>query len=321
MTVTLPPAQPRFTWDNIAVGDDLGLVSGRVSESHVRAHAFAIDESAARYLDREDGNRLVPSTLFINDLLKLFLLGYDCTPPMVGGLHTRAVIDIVRPVAVGEEVTVTGSHVAKYIRRGRRYRSCRSAVTGSDGVEAIRMLATETVGFDVLSEQDSGEMPENWAADLPRVTTEVGPDDAPYVPGAEPRAGDVIRSSPRSVSYEQSIVFSGFPFSWAQPTPQPLRRGIHTEPAIAEAAGYPAPVAQGLMSASHIISTVLEDLGDSAPGASSFSFSFIAPVLVGSTLTAVAVIDEVTAEAVHLHAFAKDEQERIVTVGHARVQR
>ncbi len=42
----VPPASlPKFSWDNLKVNDDLGRVEGVVSESAVRAHAFAIGDN------------------------------------------------------------------------------------------------------------------------------------------------------------------------------------------------------------------------------------------------------------------------------------
>jgi acyl dehydratase len=321
MTVQLPAVRPRFEWDNISVGDDLGRVAGSVRPSDVQAHAFAIGEPVGSFVDGLSDVDLVPPTLFINDLLKLFRNGYDCTPPMVGGLHTRALVDILQPVAVGEDVTILGSHIAKYHRRGRRYRTCLSTVTTAEGREAVRMVATETVGFTVDDEPDRGDVPENWAAHLPRITDEIPEGARELAEGDTPRAGDVITSAPRGISYEQCVMFSGFPFAWAQDGPKFVSRGIHTDPEIAAAAGYPVPVAQGLMSASHMISPIVARLGARSLHGSSFSFSFIAPVLVGATLTTAAVIDAVDDETVALHAFAKDQTGKIVTVVHARIAR
>lgn len=322
MTVVTPDSPPRFGWENLTVGDDLGCVEGRVGASTVRAHSFAIGDEPESYVSGLGDAPLVPPTLFINDLLKLFLLGYDCSPPMVSGLHTRAQIDVLAPVRVGEQVRITGTHIAKFMRRGRRHRSCLSTLAAADGTEFVRMLATETVGFERFDEPDSPDQPENWAEQLPKVTDEV-PAGAPVLrPGNEPVAGAVIIDPARPISYEQSVVFSGFPFAWAHEKPQPIRRSsIHISPEKAAESGYDAPVAQGLVSASHVISAVVRQFGEPAMHGSKFAFTFIAPVLVGTELTSAIVIDEVGEREVLAHAFTKNSEGRVVTVAHARIPR
>lgn len=323
MTVVTPDSPPRFGWENLEVGDDLGEVVGSVGASSVRAHTFAIGDEPDSYVaGLGHGAQLVPPTLFINDLLKLFLLGYDCSPPMVSGLHTRALIDVFAPVEVGEQVRITGSHVAKFMRRGRRHRSCLSTLTSPDGDELVRMLATETVGFERFDEPDSPDQPENWAEGLPRVTDEVAADAPVLHPGDAPAPGAVILDRPRPVSYEQSVIFSGFPYAWAYDSPQPIRRSsIHISPEKAAESGYDAPVAQGLLSASHVISAIVRQFGEPALHGSRFSFTFLAPVLVGTELASTIVVDEVDAEGALLHAFTKNSEGRTVTVAHARVPR
>ncbi len=322
MTVVTPDSPPRFNWDNLRVGDDLGRVEGAVDESAVRAHTFAIGDDGGSYVSGMGDAPLVPPTLFINDLLKLFLLGYDCSPPMVSGLHTRALVDILAPVQVGQQVEITGSHVAKFMRRGRRHRACLSTLRSAEGAELIRMLAVETVGFERFDEPDSPEQPENWADGLPKISGLVPDGAVELQPGDEPVVGGVIHDAPRTVSYEQSVVFSGFPYAWAYEKPQPIRRSsIHISPEKAAESGYDAPVAQGLISASHIISTTARHFGERVLHGSSYSFSFVAPVLVGTQLTTTLVIDEVSADEVLLHAFTKNADGKMVTVAYIKVPR
>jgi len=319
MTVKTPESLVRFEWDNLKVGDYLGEIDGRVSKNEVRAHTFAIGDEPGSYVAGLGDSLLVPPTLFINDLLKLFLIGYDVTPPMVSGLHTRAIIEILEPVPVDSDVKITGSHVAKFMRRGRRHRSCLSTLTSTDGTELVKMLATETVGFERFDEPDSVDQPENWAEGMPRVTDEIDPNAPVLKPGDAAVVGGVLEDAPRAVTYEQSVIFSGFPYGWAYDEPQPIRRSsIHISPEKAAESGYPAPVAQGLISASHVISTIIRQFGESALHGSKYSFSFIAPVIVGTELTTRVVIDAIDDEGVLMHAFVKNSDGKIVTIAHVR---
>lgn len=324
MTVTRPSAPPRFTWDNLHVGDNLGRVEGVVDESAVRAHAFAIGDDPQRYLGGIGASGpIVPPSLLVNDLLKLFLLGYDCTPPWPGGLHTRAQIEYLRPVSLDETVVITGSHVAKYVKRGRRYRSCLSQAALSDGTVVARMLATETVGYDISTEQDSGMVPDDWASDFPRVEGVI-PADAPRaIPGQPLGEGTVLGPLVRDISLEQSVVFSGYPFGWAKESSEALRQGLHTNPDIARTAGFSAPVAQGLLSASQLTALLLDQFGENVMHGSRLSLSFVSPVIVGTSLSSLALtqptveINDTPHSSVQLSS--RNSQGSLVTVGYAQV--
>src|SRR5690606_2419484 len=131
------------------------------------------------------------------------------------GLHTKAQIRIHAPIPIGASVSITGSHVAKFIKSGRRSRSVASRVS-SEGVLLAEMLATETVGFGTDHGPDTEGEPANWAAALPRVSPLL-PGDAPRaVPGRALQPGMVLGPRQRWVGFEQSLMFSGFPYGWAQ---------------------------------------------------------------------------------------------------------
>lgn len=324
MTITPPTTVPRFTWENLHVGDDLGHVEGIVDEAAVRAHAFAIGDTPERYLNGIGAaGPVVPPSLLVNDLLKLFLIGYDCTPPWPGGLHTRAQIEYPAPLPLGERVAITGSHIAKYIKRGRRYRSCLSEATRADGTVVARMIATETVGYRIEGDADSSEPPVNWADGLPRVSGVIPEGAVSLAPGEHIHAGAVLGPIARSVSLEQSVIFSGYPFGWAREKAEPLRQGLHTNPEIARNAGYPAPVAQGLMSASHMTSLLLDHFGERVFQGARLSLSFVSPVIAGTTLTTHGVVgtpvSDASREWTSLELASRNSEGSLTTVGYARV--
>ena len=274
MTITMPTVRPVLSWETLEVGDDLGTVSGVVGEEAVRAHAFAIGDDPRRYLDGIDGvGPFVPPSLLSNELLKLFMIGYDCTPPWEGGFHTRSQIDYRAAIPIGSEITITGSHVAKFRSRGRRHRSCTTEARLRDGTVAVRMTATETMGYLVTDEPDEGSAPEDWARGWPRVE-----------PGTVAGTG-LLGPTSRLVGMAESAIFSGYPFAWAHETPQWIRAGLHTDPVIAARAGFGAPVVQGLVSASHHTSLLIEQFGERALRNTSLSLAFISSVLVGERLT------------------------------------
>ncbi len=321
MTIQFPENRPDFSWENLRIGDDLGVVKGKINEGAVLAHAFAIGENPDLFLP-PGGAAVVPPTLLVNELLKLFLIGYDCTKPgLLIGLHAKAVITYEAPLSVGEEVEITGSHVAKYVRGGRRFRSALSKAV-SNGKTIATMLATETVGYTAEYGADQGDMPANWAADLPKVSP-TDFDSAPKAVAGAVTPGSVIGPLRRWAGIEQSVSFSGYPFSWAHETCQPMRQGLHTSPEIAKRSGFSAPVVQGLLSAAYMTSMLGAAFPDRITRGTQLSLNFIAPVLVGTELvTRGRIQDRVTVEGrdvVQVAVMTQDHKGRAAAVGYARV--
>lgn len=309
MTVTMAHKRPEFTWENIRVNDDLGVVSGAITEDAVRAHAFSIGDDPARYLSSTSGS-VAPPTLVSNELLKLFFLGYEFPPPFKAGLHTRAQISYHSPILVGEPIELRGTHIARYVRRGRRYRVQHSQATKADGSVAVEMIATETVGYDVRDEPDTGEVPQDWASSA-----------APVNPADHPR--EVAASPLRRISYEQSVLFSGLPFSWAHEAPRPVHSGTHTNADNAEAAGYDKPIVQGLLPAAHLTVELMDHYGERIYRGTRISFAFLSPVFVRSSIrtTCVAMPEHAAQAEEPALLFATDEAGRLTTIGHVRVPR
>ncbi len=67
-------------------------------------------------------------------------------------------------------------------------------------------------------------------------------------------------------------------------------KSIHTDVEWAKAKGFPAPLAQALMSTAYVSQMMLSWLGAGFIRGGKISASFIKPVIVGDTLTARAVI-------------------------------
>ena len=109
------PAQPkRYAWENLEVGDQLGPVEGVVSDFYVKTHAYAVDDFGDWYLkDSPFCGRIGHPTLLANDILRLFMLGYDMAPPFPGGLHAKNELEFLGPAFVGEKVIIQGSHESR----------------------------------------------------------------------------------------------------------------------------------------------------------------------------------------------------------------
>lgn len=324
MPIHRPAVTPPFSWDNIRVNDDLGQVEGVITEGAVLAHAFAIGEDPQIYLKGIDGlGAFVPPSLLVNDLLKLFLIGYDCSIlGSAGGLHTKAQIKIHAPIAIGASITITGSHIAKFIKGGRRCRSVASRVSAG-GTVLAEMLATETVGFGTDNGPDTEGEPANWAASLPKVDPVCPPGAPRALPGQALSAGMLLGPRRRWVGFEQSLVFSGFPYGWAQERPE-LRQGLHTNYEVAQRAGYPAPLAQGLLSAGHLSAMLLEQVGAAFFNGTELALNFVAPVIVGTTLVSHGVVQPpspAAGDAQLVSLITQDAEGSVKTAGYARLRR
>lgn len=322
MTITRPVRAPKFSWDNLQIDDNLGEVTGRVNEGAVLAHAFAIGESPDLFTKGLPGvGPFVPPSLLVNDMLKLYQVGYDCTGFGSGlGLHTKSVIKYHAPLPIGASLRITGSHVAKFVRRGRRFRSVRSCVE-SEGRLIVEMLATETVEYSNDNGPDFGEAPENWSNNLPPVSTKLPP-SPPLARANEPlKRGMVIPPLARWVGLEQNVIFSGYPFAWAQEKPY-FRQGTHTNFEIAKGAGFPTLVVQGLLSASHLSSLLLRQFGPKLFDRTELALKFISPTFIGSRLTSHAIVtEEESTDAWLLQLWTQDESKSVKTVGYASVSK
>lgn len=322
MPIHYPATRPPFSWENVRVDDDLGRVDGVITEGAVLAHAFAIGEDPQTYLKGIDGlGPFVPPSLLVNDLLKLFLIGYDCSIlGSAAGLHTKAQIRIHAPIPIGSAVSITGSHVARFIKGGRRCRSVASRVSAG-GTLLAEMLATETVGFGTDNGPDTAGEPTNWAATLPRVDGAF-PAGAPRAtPGQPLSSGMVLGPRSRWVGLEQSVVFSGFPYGWAQDAPE-LRHGLHTSYEVARRGGYPAPLAQGLLSAGHMSALLLEQIGKDYFNGTELALNFVAPVVVGTTLVTHGVVQGPQSESDRrrlVSLVTVDSIGAVKTAGYARI--
>lgn len=320
MPIQNPANAPKFCWENLHINDDLGEVTGEVSEGAVLAHAFAIGESPEIFINGLPGvGPFIPPSLLVNDLLKLFLIGYDCTDfGSGGGLHARSVIKYHAPLPIGASVTITGSHVAKFVRRGWRFRSMQTDVK-SRGKLIAEMVATETVGFTKDNGPDVGVAPENWSDGLPNISAEL-PQSLHFALPNEPlERGMLLGPVARWVGLEQSVIFSGYPFAWAQEAPS-LRQGLHTNYEIARRAGFSVPVVQGLLSASHLTSLLLRQFGLRLFDGSELALKFISPVFIGSRLTSYArVAGGAADDAWLLELLTQDESRSIKTVGYVKV--
>jgi hypothetical protein len=91
MGVTRASKLKPYTWENIQIGEEFGPVEGILSELKLKLHAFAVDDHGPWYFQGLPfGARIGHPTLLATDILMLFTLAYDMTPPCEAGLLSGA---------------------------------------------------------------------------------------------------------------------------------------------------------------------------------------------------------------------------------------
>jgi acyl dehydratase len=88
------------------------------------------------------------------------------------------------------------------------------------------------------------------------------------------RIGDELPPLAKSIAQRQIDCYSG-----VRP------RSIHTDPEWAREKGFPAPLAQGMMSTAYVSQMMVAFLGEGFVQGGRMSVKFTKPVLVGDTLT------------------------------------
>jgi hypothetical protein len=162
------------------------------------------------------------------DILMLFTLKYDANPPSFqGGLHARSDLELLRPVFVGQKVTIAGRTTEKYQKRGQNYRALEGEVRNEAGEVCVRMRATETMGL--ASDTPVGKRLGTPSADA--ITGEI-PAGTPVAARAAHGValGAAIPAVTKHTSLEQSVLYSGFPHGWADGGARSMWVNIHTDP-------------------------------------------------------------------------------------------
>jgi acyl dehydratase len=311
-----------YTYENIQIGEEFGPVEGIVSDFQVKTHAYAVDDYSPWYFQCSPfGGRIGHPTLLANDILRLFMLGYDMRPPFAGGLHGRNEIEFLRPVFVGQKVTIKGRHTEKYQKRAQNYRILEGEVLNEAGEECLRMRATETVGFGASTPVGQG-----MGTPPPDAITGEMPPGAPTVRQASRwiPVGAALPPITKQTTLEQSIAYSGYPFGWVEGGARTMRMGIHTDPEDARRRGQPDAIVQGLCSATYVSELCTTFFGPSWLTTGRLSTAFIRPVIVRDRISIAGLVKRLEIEderkRLWLDVWCKNQRGELVTVGRASAQ-
>lgn len=255
---------------NMQVGEKLGPLRVTVDEHFLRSHAFALADDVSWPVTPTPAAS-GPASLLVPDLLRLLNTVYD--PNSETALHQREEIELHSPIRLGEEVEMEGSFVDKFTKRGKGYTTVEATARSlADGRELITHRATE------MSEMAGVEIGAGSAAPPSRRVT--GESDESLPPAAR-WSDDLERRRPlagltKTVHQSQMSVFSNVGEFW---------HTIHTDIAVAKAAGSDRTIAQGIMETMYVAEFAGSFFGPAWQTSGWSSMTFLAAVHAGDTLS------------------------------------
>ncbi|MGJ7043212.1 acyl dehydratase [Shinella sp. BE166] len=228
-----PPTFKDPTYENVYIGETFGPVDLVLDDFFLRSYAYALDDySGMRIVDgMVQPVGAVPSHMIVSDLMQIFLTVYD--RDKVVGLHQKEEVIHYKPVPVGAKLTLTGTYVDKYMKRGKGYTVLESIARDEEGDIVILQRSTEVMRMPEGVKVGTGSAePER------RVSPRALPAERAGRVTAQTPVGTALRSMTKQVRQAQMSVFTGAEFH---------KQGIHTNLEIAKKAGLRECIAQGMM--------------------------------------------------------------------------
>lgn len=222
------------TFANLEIPEALGPVQVLVDDHKVKRFAFTQDDYSPWSLTAgpdSDGTRVGQAALLGNDLVQLFTTVYAAS--RVVGLHTEEQLWFDSPARVGEVVTLSGTYVEAYERRGEGYVVMEAQATGEDGRSIVRHRGVEilqTVPGGIVGRGSSGSPDRRVAGEVPEGARQV----ERLGPGTRP--GDVLAPHRQTFTFEQAAVFSRL---------GEYVTNLHNSLEVARGAGLRVPIVQG----------------------------------------------------------------------------
>jgi len=131
-----PPAEGP-SWGDLRIGSKVGPLVHTITPEMVRDFCAALPAEAAAY----EAEGMMPPTLLATDYIPLLREHLE----LGWGLMARHTLKILRSIAIGDTVSVTGEIVDKFERKGRHYWTLRYDVSNSRGEPCLENLVTCSV--------------------------------------------------------------------------------------------------------------------------------------------------------------------------------
>ena len=128
-----------FNYDSLRVGEVLGIREVTITREMIATCADAIESTHPWYSKSSPyGAPVAPPTIFDNESLNMLDRVYD----RFGSIHAKQSWEFLRPVRLGEHVTLRVSIVDKYMRRERPYLVMELTAVNGDGDVLCRSVHT-----------------------------------------------------------------------------------------------------------------------------------------------------------------------------------
>lgn len=229
----VPAAFKDPTYENVYIGESFGPVELVLDDFFLRSYAYALDDySGMQIIDglaKPVG--YVPPHMIVSDLMQIFLTVYD--RDKVVGLHQKEEVIHYKPVPVGAKLTLTGTYVDKYMKRGKGYTVLESIARDDEGDIVVLQRSTE-----VMRIPDGIKVGMGTAEPERRISPRTLSGSRVATISADTEVGTALRPLTKQVRQAQMSVFTGAEFH---------KQGIHTNLEIAHKAGLRDCIAQGMM--------------------------------------------------------------------------
>lgn len=295
------------TFAAVSVGETFDPITLVLDEAYTANARFCLGDHKLRH--DADGREFVPGTALARDLQQLFLTRYD--PNRIVGLHQAEEIVFVAPARVGDKVTLSGSVVDKFEKRGKDYFVLDSRAHDEDGNLLVQQLSTEIMEMPDLSVRPTGGAArEGGERSATKRISGVWP-DTPAVQHFSPELPPATAVTPlvKACDLAQIAVFSGIGLG---------RYNTHTDIRVAQAAGFATALAQGMMETCWMSQMLAEFFGPAWDRGGWIKTNYLRAVLAGDTITLRAVLTGVGAGAAELEVWAEDQNQQMTAAGWAR---
>jgi acyl dehydratase len=264
-----------LSYESIEMNREFGPYKYPLKE-RIGRHLEAVENEHPWHRERSPWGPPVAPPAILGNMGMRFLDVVGPVPP--GTLHARQEIETVSALRLDRQPIGYGVFTEKYEKRGRRWFTFETRWRDETGlilgVSRLRMVFPEEQGArskEQGAEEGGRGKEERGGGDDGGRKME---DDAPV----ERRGtlGPVVRA----LTQERLTAYS-------EDSANALRgQSIHVQPEAAKRAGFQTTVAQGLMGADYMSELLENELGREWYDNSTFSVTFLRPVLCGATITA-----------------------------------